>query len=82
LFDGNTAGTFTTVSILGSYAATLNSGNSYSFTDGSGNSFSFNNTNGTLSLTAVPEPREFAIAISVLLGALIFARRRQASRCE
>jgi PGF-CTERM protein len=30
----------------------------------------------------VPEPHEFAIAIVGLLGALIFARRRQARRCE
>jgi hypothetical protein len=42
----------------------------------------FNLTANSLTFTAVPEPHEFAIAISALLGALIFARRRQARRCE
>jgi autotransporter-associated beta strand protein len=44
--------------------------------------YNFGGTNNTIALVAVPEPREFAIAISVLLGALIFARRRQTRRCE
>jgi autotransporter-associated beta strand protein len=47
-----------------------------------GYNFSLDQSTGALTVTAVPEPREFAIAISVLLGALIFARRRQANRCE
>jgi len=76
LFDGNTAGTLTTVSILGSYTATLNSGNSYHFTDLGGNTFDFNNTSGVLSFTAVPEPHEFAVAIAALLGVVVFIRRR------
>jgi autotransporter-associated beta strand protein len=47
-----------------------------------GYSFSLDQSTGSLSITAVPEPREFAIAITALLGSLIFARRRQARRCE
>jgi autotransporter-associated beta strand protein len=76
LFDGNTAGSFTSVSVQGSYTATLNAGNSYSFTDVNGNTFSFNNTIGTLSFTAVPEPHAVAFAIVALLGVVVFVRRR------
>jgi autotransporter-associated beta strand protein len=47
-----------------------------------GYSFSLDQSTGSLTITAVPEPREFAIAISALLGALAFARSRQARRCE
>jgi autotransporter-associated beta strand protein len=44
--------------------------------------YNFGGTNNTIALVAVPEPHEFALAITALLGALIFARRRQARRCE
>jgi autotransporter-associated beta strand protein len=43
--------------------------------------YSLSGSNLQVTFTAVPEPREFAIAITFLLGALIFARR-QARRCE
>ncbi len=78
IFDGNTAGAFTSVNVSGSvYSATLNAGNSYSYIDGLGNSYQFNNMTGVLTLTAVPEPHEYAIAIAGLLGVLICIRRRR-----
>jgi len=82
LISGQTTGSFTAVDLLGSYGGVLNSGNGYSFTDGSGNSFSFNNTTGVLTFTSVPESHGFALAIMAFLGVLVFARRRQALRCE
>ena len=38
--------------------------------------FTFDSTTGVLSITAVPEPHEFALAIVGLLGVLVFIRRR------
>ena len=75
LFDGNTGGTFTTVSIASSYAATLNAGNGYSASDGA-NVFAFNNTTGTLSLTTVPEPGALGFAAAALFGTLLIRRPR------
>jgi autotransporter-associated beta strand protein len=41
-----------------------------------GYSFSLDQTSGALSITAVPEPHEFAVAIMALLGVMVFIRRR------
>ena len=85
LFGGTAtlAGNFTTISIAGSYAATLNSGNSYAFTDGSGNVYSFNNSTGDLSLTvsAVPEPATYAALAGLLslIGVIAVRRRNKAA---
>ncbi len=78
LFGGSAAlsGGFTSVSIGGSYAATLDSGNSYSFTDVAGNIFSFNNATGDLAITAVPEPSAFAV-LAGLAGLAAGGRRRR-----
>lgn len=82
LFGGTAtlAGNFTTVSIVGSYTATLNSGNSYAFTDGAGNSYSFNNGTGNFALTvaaAVPEPATCALVTGLGVLALAASRRRR-----
>jgi len=85
LFGGTAtlAGNFTTISITGSYAATLNSSNSYAFTDGSGNIYSFSNSTGDLSLTvsAVPEPATYAALAGLLslIGVIAVRRRNKAA---
>jgi len=77
LFDGQTGGSFDSVSIAGSYTASGGSGSA--FTDSSGNSFSFNNSTGDLSVTisAVPEPSTYAIlAGASMLGVAVCRRRK------
>jgi autotransporter-associated beta strand protein len=71
-------GTFSVVDNAGAITFTNNSG----VWTGTGGGLTYEFTQSTGVLTAVPEPHEFAIAITALLGSLIFARRRQARRCE
>jgi autotransporter-associated beta strand protein len=70
-------GTYASVTLTGSsFSGTLsNAGTIWSGTS-NGYNFSLDQTSGVLSITAVPEPHEFAIAISALLGVLVFIRRR------
>jgi multisubunit Na+/H+ antiporter MnhF subunit len=78
----STTGTFDSISVAGTYAATLNAANSYSALDASGNTFAFNHATGDLSFTAaaIPEPSSFAvIAGLVTLGFIGFSRRRHSA---
>jgi len=79
LFDGNTGGSFDTVSVAGSYAATLTAGNSYTMTDGSGNIYNFDNSTGVLGLTvaSIPEPATYAAIFGALALGGAFLRRRR-----
>ena len=72
-------GSFSSANINGN--ALSASGSDWTGTVG-GFAYTYTNSTNVLNITAVPEPREFAIAITALLGSLIFARRRQARRCE
>jgi hypothetical protein len=77
-----TSGNFDSVSISGTYTATLNAANNYSALDASGNTFAFNNATGSISYTAaaIPEPSSFAvIAGLVTLGFIGFSRRRRSA---
>jgi autotransporter-associated beta strand protein len=69
-------GNLASVSLSGSFSGSLTRvGDIWSGTSG-GYSFSLDQTSGALSITAVPEPHEFALAIVALLGVMIYARRR------
>ena len=69
-------GNLASVTLSGSFSGTLSqSGNIWSGVSG-GYAFSLDQTLGTLNVTAVPEPHEYAVAIAALLGVLIFIRRR------
>jgi autotransporter-associated beta strand protein len=70
-------GSFSSANINGS--ALSASGSDWTGTVG-GFDYTYTNTTNVLSITAVPEPHEFALAIVSLLGVMIFIRRRQASR--
>jgi hypothetical protein len=43
-----------------------------------GYKYDFNTENGVLSITAIPESRQYAVATMILLGAAICLRRRRA----
>lgn len=76
---GTTSGSFSTVSITGSYTITLDSGNSYTFVDGL-NTWSFNNSTGDLRLvvSSIPEPSTIGMLVGALaLGCAAYRRRRQ-----
>jgi autotransporter-associated beta strand protein len=82
LYSGTVSGDFSSVSLTGNFSGSLtNTSSTWSYSNGS-NNFSLDQSTGVLTITAVPEPHEFALAITALLGTLIFARRRQARRCE
>jgi autotransporter-associated beta strand protein len=69
-------GSFGSVSLAGSFSGSLsNSSGIWSFDNGTYN-FSLDQATGSLTITAVPEPHEFALAIVALLGVMIFIRRR------
>jgi autotransporter-associated beta strand protein len=82
---GITAGTYNLTSgsgFTGSFSSANINGNALSASGsdwtGTFGGFDYTYTNSTniLSITAVPEPHEFAIAIVALLGVLVFIRRR------
>jgi hypothetical protein len=67
----NTPGSFTLTGSYSHFGAALSNthvGNAY---------FTFDSATGVLSVTAVPEPHEYAIAFAGLLGVLIVLRRRR-----
>ena len=80
LYDsGSTSGDFSSIALSGNgFSGNLNlSGSNWTGTS-NGYSFSLDETTGILSLTAVPESHEFAIAIVGLLCAVVVIRRRRA----
>ncbi len=79
LIDGNTAGAFGSVSLTGAFTALLNADNLYTATDATGNRFSFDNASGVLSITAIPEPQEYALGVGGLVAFAVWARRRRAA---
>jgi autotransporter-associated beta strand protein len=69
-------GNLASVSLGGSFSGSLTqAGNIWSGTSG-GFNFSLDQTSGALTITPVPEPHEFALAIIALLGVMVFIRRR------
>jgi autotransporter-associated beta strand protein len=69
-------GNLASVSLEGSFSGSLTqAGDIWSGTSG-GFNFSLDQTSGALTITAVPEPHEFALAIVALLGVMVFIRRR------
>lgn len=80
LFDFATlSGNFDSISIAGTYTASLSrAGNLWSGTDaGATVSFSFDQTNGVLTVAAIPEPSTFAaLAGFGVVGIALFRRRR------
>jgi autotransporter-associated beta strand protein len=75
LASANYGGTFTVVDNAGAITFTNNSGVWTGVASGVG-TYTFTQSTGVLSLVAVPEPHEFALAIVALLGVMVFIRRR------
>jgi autotransporter-associated beta strand protein len=82
LFDsGSQTGTFSSVTVAGSYAALLDAGNSFSVVDGI-NTWSFSHASGELSLvvaSVIPEPSTFAALAGLGVLGFVAARRRRRS---
>lgn len=76
---GSTGGTFEGVSLAGAYGSIeledLGDG-VWSFTD-SVNTYTFSEAEGMLSIAAVPEPHEYAIAMAGLLFVVVVMRKRR-----
>jgi autotransporter-associated beta strand protein len=70
-------GNLGSVTLSGSFSGSLSQSGDVWSGISNGYSFSLDQTSGALSIAAVPEPREFALAIMGLLGVLIFIRRRK-----
>jgi autotransporter-associated beta strand protein len=80
LGTGATAGTFSGVSIGGTFATGLTqSGNVWSGSEGL-HSFNFNQTTGNLVVTAVPEPSSFAVLAGMGALGFVASRRRRSVR--
>ena len=81
LFDFATySGNFDTISIAGTYAASLSrTGDVWAGTDATNSrSFSFDQSNGVLTIAAIPEPSTYAaIAGLGMVGFALYRRRRQ-----
>jgi autotransporter-associated beta strand protein len=64
------------VTLGGSFSGSLSNSGGVWTGSSNGYNFSLDQTTGALTITAVPEPHEFALAIVGLLGVLVFIRRR------
>jgi hypothetical protein len=75
--SASATGDLSSVTLTGSsFSGSLaKSGNTWTGTS-NGYNFSLDQTSGALTITAVPEPHQFALAIVGLLGVLVFIRRR------
>jgi autotransporter-associated beta strand protein len=74
------SGDFASVTITGSYSATLTDpGNDWTGTDGT-NNFDFNTATGDLVISAVPEPAVYGLVLGVAALLLSLRRRKIAAR--
>ncbi len=82
LFDfGSQSGSFASIGLTGAYSGSLTDptvSGTWSGTDGL-TAFSFSQATGDLTITAVPEPSTYAVAVGLLLVGVVALRRRKAS---